>query len=79
MEKIKYDYSKLKGRIKEYFETQENFAISLGLSATSVNNKLNEKRSENFTQDEIFYSIQRLNIKPEELIDIFFKEKVEKN
>lgn len=77
MEKIKYDYSKLKGRIKEYFDTQENFANSLNLSATSINNKLNEKRSENFTQDEIFYSIQRLNIKPDELIDIFFKEKVE--
>lgn len=77
MEKIKYDYSKLKGRIKEYFETQENFADSLDLSTTSINNKLNEKRNENFTQDEIFYSIQRLNIKPEELIDIFFKEKVE--
>lgn len=79
MEKIKYDYSKLKGRIKEYFETQENFANSLELSATSINNKLNEKRNENFTQDEIFYSIQRLNIQPNELIDIFFKEKVEKN
>lgn len=77
MEKVKYDYSKLRGRIKEYFDTQENFANSLNLSATSINNKLNEKRNENFTQDEIFYSIQRLNIKPEELIDIFFKEKVE--
>ena len=79
MEKIKYDYSKLKGRIKEYFETQENFANSLDLSVTAINNKLNEKRSENFSQDEIFYAIQRLNIQPNELIDIFFKEKVEKN
>ena len=77
MKKIKYNYSKLKGRIKEYYETQENFASSLGLSTTAINNKLNEKRSENFTQDEIFYSIKNLNIKPEELIDIFFKEKVE--
>ena len=79
MEKIRYDYSKLRGRIKEYFDTQENFADSLDLSATAINNKLNEKRSENFTQDEIFYAIQRLNIQPNELIDIFFKEKVEKN
>ncbi len=77
MKKIKYDYAKLKGRISEYFDTQENFADSLCISATSMNNKLNEKKDSNFTQDEIFYSIQRLNIQPNELVDIFFKEKVE--
>lgn len=77
MEKVKYDYDKLKGRIKEYFGTQENFAKSLDLTAVSINNKLNSKKSNNFTQDEIFYSIQRLNIKDYEIIDIFFKQKVE--
>lgn len=76
MKKITYDYNKLKGRIKEYFGTQENFAESLGLTGVSIINKLSDKKPNNFTQDEIFYSIQRLNIKPEELIDIFFKEKV---
>lgn len=76
MEKIKYDYNKLKGRIKEYFGTQANFAMSLGLSEQSLINKLSDKKTNTFTQDEIFYSIQRLNIKPEELIEIFFKEKV---
>lgn len=76
MERVKYDYNKLKGRIKEYFGTQANFAISLGLSEQSLINKLSDKKTNTFTQDEIFYSIQRLNIKPEELVEIFFKEKV---
>ena len=75
MEKVKYDYSKLKGRIREYFGTQDSFAESLDLSSTSMNSKLNGKVR--FTQDEIYYSIQRLNIKPDELMDIFFREKVE--
>lgn len=77
MKKVEYDYNKLKGRIREYFGSQENFASSLGLSAAALNNKLSNKVPTNFSQDEIFYSIQRLNIQPNELIDIFFKEKVE--
>lgn len=76
MEKVKYDYSKLKGRIREYFGTNEAFAESLNLSEQSIYNKLSEKTTNTFSQDEIFYCIQRLNIKPEELIEIFFKEKV---
>lgn len=76
MEKIKYDYSKLKGRIREYFGTNKAFAESLNLSEQSIYNKLSEDTTNTFTQDEIFYCIQRLNIKPEELIEIFFKEKV---
>ena len=75
MEKVKYDYSKLKGRIREYFGTQDSFAESLDLSTTSMTSKLSGKVR--FTQDEIYYAIQRLNIKPEELMDIFFKERVE--
>lgn len=77
MERIKYDYNKLRGRIREYFGTIRAFAESLDLSETSIYNKLSENDTTCFTQDEIFYCIQRLNIKPSELIDIFFKEKVE--
>lgn len=79
MEKVKYNYNKLKGRIKEYFGTYENFALSLGISATSINNKLSDNMPNTFSQDEIFYSIQRLNIQPNELIDIFFNQEVEQN
>ena len=74
MEKVKYDYSKLKGRIREYFGTQDSFAESLDLSSTSMNSKLNGKVR--FTQDEIYYAIQRLNIKPEELLDIFLEKEL---
>ena len=74
MEKIIFDNSKLNGRVREYFGTQKFFGESLDLSEPSVNKKLNNKVD--FTRSEIFESIQRLNLKPEEVVDIFFKQKV---
>ena len=74
---MKYNYNKLKGRIKEYYGTQEAFADSIKLSATSVNNKLNNKVP--FTQEEIYKSIIKLKIQPIEIQEIFFTKEVEKN
>lgn len=75
--KIKYNYNKLKGRIKEYYDTQESFGKSINLSATSINNKLNNRVP--FTQDEIFKSISNLHILSNEIQEIFFTQEVEKN
>ena len=41
MEKIMYNYSKLKGRVTECFDTQENFANAMGMSRVSISQKLN--------------------------------------
>ena len=40
---IEFDYSKLLGRIKEKFGTQDNLAAKTTISATSLNYKLNNK------------------------------------
>ena len=72
-----YDYNKLRGRIKEYYNTQEAFAKSINLSATSLNNKLNNKIP--FTQEEIYDAIINLKIEALEIQDIFFTKTVEKN
>lgn len=74
---MNYDYSKLNGKIKEVCDTQDIFAKKMGISTTSVNNKLNNKTP--FTQNEIDMAIQILNIKPEEIQAYFFTQKVEKN
>lgn len=47
-----YDYSKLKGKIKECFATQWDFAQKLGISDTSLSYKLNNKTV--FDQDKIY-------------------------
>ena len=60
-----FDYSKLRGKIREVFNTQEEFAKALGLSETSITNKLNNNR--NFTQSEMKKIIELLSIQPDEV------------
>lgn len=71
----RYDYSKLKGRIKECFSTQSEFAQKLGISNTSLSYKLNNKTV--FDQDQIQDSIQIFNLTPKETLDYFFTLEVE--
>lgn len=72
----KYDYRKLKGRIKECFPTQADFAQKLGISDTSLSNKLNNKNI--FDQDEIKNSIEIFNLNATETMEYFFTLKVDK-
>jgi hypothetical protein len=73
---MNYDYSKLRGRIVEYFGSQTNFASSLNLTKETLNKKLNNRVG--FTQDEIRTMIDRLDIKKIEVEDYFFTLKVDK-
>lgn len=69
-----FDYSKLRGKIKEVFGTQAKFADAMGLSSVSLSAKLNN--TVQFTQSEINKACELLSI-PFELIPIyFFTEKV---
>ena len=70
MEKINYDYSKLRGRIVEKKGNIKKFSSDLGISETSLSNKLNNKTS--FTQDEILESIFILEIDNKCIKDYFF-------
>ena len=70
MEKINYDYSKLRGRIVEKKGNIKKFSSDLGISETSLSNKLNNKTS--FTQDEILESIFILEIDNNCIKDYFF-------
>lgn len=77
MDRIVFDYSKLKGRIVEILDNQSNYAKLLNLSETSITNKLNNKVD--FSQTEIFKSIKILNIDLKEINAYFFTPKVEKS
>lgn len=67
---MNYNYSKLRGRIKEYYGRETDFAKSMNLSCNSLSKKLNNKLR--FTQDEIRIMIERLDIKKVEIKDYFF-------
>lgn len=72
---MEYDYSKLKGRIIEVYETQGNFANAMGKTQETLSKKLNNIRR--FDQNEITLAVQLLNISPEDINSYFFKQKVQ--
>lgn len=72
-----YDYSKLRGKIKEVFCTQKEFALAIGISDVSISNKLNN--ISDWRQEEIEKCIECLKISYSEIHTYFFTKKVENN
>lgn len=71
-----YDYSKLKGRIKEIYNTQECFASAMRLSNAGLSQRLNNTTK--FTQDEIYKACMLLSIDVQEIAIYFFTPIVQK-
>lgn len=65
-----WNYSKLRGKIKEVCGTQDVFAEKLGIGRVSLSQRLNNQLE--FSQDEIFRSCEILGIKSEDLSLYFF-------
>jgi hypothetical protein len=75
-QKIVYDYSRLKGRIREIFNTQEAFALAVGLSERSLSLKLSSARG--WKQDQIMKAIEVLGLTEEDIQPYFFTIKVQR-
>lgn len=65
-----FDYSKLRGKIKEVCGTNTAFAKKLGCSLNTLSQKLNNKYE--FTQGDILRSTQILKIPVNDIADYFF-------
>lgn len=65
-----FSYNRLRGRIKEVCVTNEEFALRMMLSPTTVSLKLNNKSQ--WTQSEIFKAVDVLDIKSEDIPNYFF-------
>ena len=75
---IKYNFDKLKGKIKEKFDTQNKFAEVLGIAPNTLSAKLNNLAE--FSSSEISKSIKLLQIENgNEAWEIFFTQLVENN
>lgn len=72
-----FDYSKLRGKIKEVFKTQENFAAAMLMSTVTLSAKLNNKIP--WTQGEMKQACDLLSIPYDFIPIIFFTEKVKKS
>jgi hypothetical protein len=75
-QKLVYDYSKLKGKIKEIFDTQEAFALAIGLSSRSLSLKLSSARG--WKQEQIMNAIRVLGLTEDDIQPYFFTVKVQR-
>lgn len=72
-----FDYNKLRGKIKEVYGTQSNFAKALGIGNVSLSQRLNNTLG--FTQAEIDKSCAVLEFEKEEIPIYFFTKETQKN
>lgn len=71
-----FNYNKLRGKIKEVFNTQAAFAEAMEISSTSLSEKLNNKVE--FSQKEIEKAVELLQIPKEDIPIYFFTLEVQK-
>ena len=72
---MKFDYSKLNGRITEIFNSQKKFAKAMNLSERSISLKLNNQRY--WKNNEITIACDLLLIPDNQIGDYFFKPEVQ--
>lgn len=72
---MRFNYAKLKGRIKEKYGKQEDFAKAIGLTPTTFSFKINSKAK--WKQDEIVKAAKLLEISQDEIAEYFFNYKVQ--
>ncbi|WP_101773919.1 DUF739 family protein [Peptostreptococcus faecalis] len=74
---MEYDYSKLRGLIREKCGTQEKFARAIGISGTSLSQRLGNRIP--FSQNEIAKACEIFGFTIKESDDVFFKIKNTEN
>ncbi len=74
---IEFDFSKLRGRIKEIYGTQTAFALAMLMNEATLSNKLNNNVE--FSPKEIIRACFLLCIDLKEVDIYFFTFKVQKN
>lgn len=70
------DYSRLRGKIREVFSTQEAFAKAMGMSVCALSQKLNNRTE--WTRGEMERACDVLGIPRSEIPLYFFTPDVEK-
>jgi conserved domain protein len=67
---MEFDNSKLRGKIRELFGTEQKFSDAVGISKSALSAKLNNNSEIN--RDEMLKMIDLLNIEKEDIFEIFF-------
>ena len=72
-----FDYSKLKGRIIEKYDSQSSFANAMEWSERTLSLKLNGKLF--WKQSDICKAVNLLELSADDIQDYFFKAKVQRS
>ena len=67
---MQFDNSKIRGKIREIFGTEQKFSDAVGISKSALSAKLNNNSEIN--RDEMLKMVELLKIKKEDIFDIFF-------
>ena len=67
-----WNYSRLRGQIREKFNTQRSFSDAMGMNPATLSGKLNSKAM--FSQDEIQKAAELLGIEAADLASYFFSK-----
>lgn len=73
----KFNYNKLRGKIKEHFGTESKFAKALGIGRVSLSKRLNNRLE--FSQKEILKACELLEIRLSEIGTYFFNNDAQKS
>ena len=74
---MEFDYEMLRGRIRERFVTEDNFARAMRISDASLRRKL--RTDGDFTRGQMIRAAELLDIDALSIPDYFFVEKVQKD
>lgn len=74
---MKFDFSRLRGKIREQGKSQADLCAEIGMSTATLSLKLSGKSD--FRQEEIMAIAKTLGIAPKQIPYFFFCEKVQKN
>lgn len=74
---MEFDYSKLRGRIREILGSEANFCKAMPMTRSTLSLKLNGKVE--FTQSEIVAAMEVLQLPMSAIGDYFFKRKTSEN
>ncbi len=74
---MEFEYGKLRGKIRECYKTEQEFAVALGIGRASLSAKLNN--SSDFTRAQMLRAAKLLGISSAAIPDYFFVEKVQKH
>lgn len=73
---MSFDYSKLRGRIREKYGTEQKFAAAMGIGRVTLSSKLNNESD--FTRKQILRAAAALDLDVTQIPEYFFTAEVQK-